>query len=193
MFLFYWTKLFGLSEQYVKLPFIFMGVTSIFIVYKIALKRFSETAAIFSSLFLACSQFMIIYSQYARPYISGSFLVLLLFYFLLRVLFDENVKRYNWLALGIFFFLSAINHHVCMLTAFVAALTGLIFLKKERITAYLIICVASAFLYLVHLPITLNQLSIGGVGGWLSAPESGFIIQVLVLGVHESPLLRFRV
>ena len=186
VFLFYWTKIVGTSEPLVKLPFILLGIGCVFLVFKITEKRFNQTSAVFASLFIACSQFFIIYSQYARPYITGSFFFLGLIFYLFKVLFDEEIKLGDWILLSLFFLLCSLNHHVSMLAAFLSGLTGIFFLEKRRIIRYLIACLISCALYLIHLPITLSQIKIGGVGGWLAPPDKDFILKFFFFLFHYS-------
>ena len=65
------------------------------------------------------------------------------------------------------------------LFAFSVALLGLCYIPKERLKLYLVFCGAAIVLYLPHLPVTLYQFSIGGigasVGGWLTPPRNSEI------------------
>ena len=78
VFLYYWTKVFGSSEWIVKLPFTIFGIVSIWIIYLIGRKWFNETVGLISAAFIASIQFTVIYSQIARPYISGMFFSLIM-------------------------------------------------------------------------------------------------------------------
>ncbi|MFN5461031.1 MAG: glycosyltransferase family 39 protein, partial [Bacteroidota bacterium] len=189
VFMYYWTMLFSNSEQWVKIPFLFCGLASVYLVYKIGFKWFGFSVAVFSSAFIAASQFFIIYSQYSRPYITGCFFALIMIYCLLIVMFEDKVKIKYWFLLGISILLSALNHHISMLAAFVACISALVFIPNHRIKTYLIVCFFSVLAYLPHLPITLSQFSIGGVGAWLSAPENNFILKFLYFLIHYSPMM----
>src|SRR5690606_31293576 len=71
VFLFYWIKLFGISEAAVRLPFVIAGILSVLLVYLIAKRWFNETVALLSAAAIAFLEFPITYSQLARPYASG--------------------------------------------------------------------------------------------------------------------------
>ena len=189
VFLFYWTKIFGYSEGWVKLPFMLMGIASVVITYFIGVRWFSRTTGLLSAAFLSASQFFIIYSQYARPYISGCFFILIMFYFLLKLLFEVNVSKKDWIFFGVFLLLCAINHHVSMLAAGISGFTGLLFINKERRVSYLVTCLLAVISYLPHIGITMHQFSIGGVGGWLSPPSNDFMLTFLFFLMHYSVLV----
>ena len=70
IFLYYWIKLGGTSEIWVKLPFILSGILSIWLVYKIGKLWFSSAVGLFASAMISTTQFFVMYSQIARPYSS---------------------------------------------------------------------------------------------------------------------------
>jgi uncharacterized membrane protein len=78
VFMYYWIKWFGSPEPVVKLPFTLMGIASIFLSYKVALRWFNGTVGIITSTYIAVIQYTVLYSVIARPYISGMFLALLM-------------------------------------------------------------------------------------------------------------------
>ena len=78
VFMYYWTTFFGSAEWVVKLPFTVIGTLSIFLIYLIGKNWFNETVGLISASFITSIQFTVIYSQIARPYISGLFFSLLM-------------------------------------------------------------------------------------------------------------------
>lgn len=189
IFLYYWTAIVGTSEQWVKLPFIVFGLLSIFILYLIAKKYFGNTSAIFAALFMACTQYFIIYSQYARPYIVGCFFSLLLLYSLFEILFSQKPKKIQWILFSFSMLFCALDHHICALFATLTAISGLFFLHRKLVFSYLVSCLVSFVLYLPHLKITLAQLSIGGLTDWLSPPANDFLFNYLFFIFHYSFLV----
>jgi hypothetical protein len=186
VFLFYWTKIGGTSEEWVKLPFLLCGLLSIFLVWKIGDKWFGRSAGIFAALFIACSQFFIVYSQYARPYVTGSFFSLLLLNSLFEIWFSEKPSKIHWLIFVSASVLCALNHHISMLFALLAVLIGLFFIPRKKLLNYLICCAIAALLYLPHIGITLSQFSIGGLSDWLGAPGPDFILRFFSLLFHHT-------
>ena len=77
VFLWFWVKIFGISEISLRLPFSLMGILCIPLMYVLTKKWFNATAALFTSGFIAVSQYTIFYGLIARPYIAGLFFILL--------------------------------------------------------------------------------------------------------------------
>lgn len=189
LFLYYWILLFGNAEWIVKLPFIICGIISVYLAYVIAKKWFNETTALLTAVFLATLQFPVMYSQIARPYGSGMFFILLMVYFLNKLLPDKN---YSWPVIT-GYIISAVccatDHHFCALVALCAGLCGLMFTEKKFLLKYILINSIVVLLYLPHLPVTLRQLSYGGLGGesgWLAAPENNFLITFFYYAMQYS-------
>ena len=180
VFLYYWTKLFGSSEWIVKLPFTIFGILSVWLSYKIATKWFNETVGLITSAFLASIQFTVMYSQIARPYISGLFFSLLMVYYWSMLIKQPDKHFFKNI---IFFILAAslcaYNHYFSLLFAAIVGFSGLFFIQKKYLFKYIISGFVIFALYLPHLNIFLYQLKIGGVGGWLGKPHNDFIIRYI--------------
>ncbi len=192
VFLYYWTKLFGFDTWGVKLPFTIFGILSVLLIYLVGKKWFNETVGLLSASFLASIQFTVMYSQIARPYISGLFFSLLMVYFWTNLVKHPEKKFYTN---GILFVLSAslctYNHHFSLLFAFIVGISGLFFIQKKYLGKYIFLGVLIFVLYLPHINIFLYQLSIGGVGGvdgWLGKPHNDFLIDFLNYVFHFSLL-----
>lgn len=182
VFLFYWTHLFGNSEWMVRFPFALLGIGSVFLIYEIGKKWFSESAGILAAAALAVLEFPLIYSQIARPYSPGLFFSLAAVYFWSTVFINrdaqKSVDKKNRLHLAGF----AISVSACMyihyfsfIMAGIICLAGLFFLNRRLLIPYLLTGVAIVVLYLPHLDIFMAQLAKGGVGGaegWLGPPKS---------------------
>jgi 4-amino-4-deoxy-L-arabinose transferase-like glycosyltransferase len=67
VFLYYWVKMTGFNEFWVKLPFAVMGISSVFLIYLIGKLWFNETTAIIAACWVSVMQFFVFYSQLARP------------------------------------------------------------------------------------------------------------------------------
>lgn len=187
VFLYYWTKLFGYSEWIVKLPFILCGLASVLLVYMIAEKWYNETVGLIVAAFLASIQYTILYSQIARPYISGLFFSLLMVYFWTLLMQSPQNRFYrNSFFFIIFGSLCTYNHHFSMLFAAIVGISGLFFIKKEYLLRYIFSGVLIVILYLPHLPVFLYQLNVGGVESWLAKPHYDFIIYYVEYIFHFS-------
>ena len=192
VFLYYWTKLFGFETWVVKLPFAIFGVLSVLLIYLIGKKWFNETVGLLSASFLASIQFTVMYSQIARPYISGLFFSLLMVYFWSNLIKTPEKKFYvNAILFVLSASLCAYNHHFSLLFAFIVGISGLFCVQKKYLKKYIFLGVLILMLYLPHLKIFLYQLNVGGVGGpdgWLGKPHNDFLIDFLNYVFHFSLL-----
>ncbi len=175
VFLFYWIKLFGRTEWVVKLPFAAMGVASVLLIYLIAKKWYNETVGLISAAFLASIQYTVMYSQIARPYISGLFFSLLMVYFWTSLMNSPNKQFWkNGLLYVLASALCAYNHHFSLLFAAIVGLSGIFIIPREFLFRYMSLGVLIVVFYIPHLNIFFFQFKTGGVGGWLSKPENTF-------------------
>lgn len=180
VFLYYWIKIFGISEWVVKLPFILFGIFSVVLIFLIAKIWFNETVGLISAAFISTIQFTVIQSQIARPYSSGLFFTLLMVYFW-SLLMKSPQK--GFVKNSILFILSsalcAYNHHFSLLFAAIVWLSGLLIVNKQFLVKYLFSGIGIFILYIPHLQIFFHQLSLGGVGGWLAKPHNDYIINYI--------------
>lgn len=183
VFIYYWIKLFGASSFSVKFPFILMGIASIYFLWLLAQKWFNTTVAIIVTLLLSTLEFPLMHGQIARPYVSGMFLSLWMVYHWQAYLFDSKSKwNKHWILYVLLSSLAAYNHHFSLLFAAIVGVSGMLFIDKNRLIAYVAAGLLIFALYIPHLPIFFYQLSIGGIGGsegWLGVPESDFLWQFI--------------
>ena len=176
VFLYYWTAIFGSAEWVVKMPFVFFGIVSIWLIYKIGTLWRNETVGLIAASFMAVSQLTVMYSLIARPYISGLFFSLLMVFFWSKLVLHPSKRFYQNLAgfiLGAS--LCTYNHHFSMLFAVIVGLIGLLLIQKKFLLRYILAGIAVFVLYLPHLEILLYQIGIGGVEGWLAKPSNDFL------------------
>ena len=188
--LFYWVKLFGDSEASLRFPFVLMGVAAVWFSWLTAKLWFGKTSALFVATCMALLQFPILYSQIARPYGSGLFFAMLTAYFWTRLIFyfDSNSKRKYYDTAGYILATSLMmyNHYFSFMLAFIMGVTGLFLLRRENVWFFLGAGLACVILFSPHIYITLNHLSIGGVGLWLGKPEYGWLLQHLAYLLNDS-------
>ena len=187
VFLYYYTHWFGTQEWVVKLPFALMGLGSVWYMYKLGKLWFHETAGLLSAALLASIQYAVMYSQIARPYISGLFFSLTMVYF-----WSQMIKspQKGFLKNGILYVLSAAlcayNHHFSLLFVFIVGLTGVFMVEKEYRWRYIFFGLAVFVTYIPHLKVLFYQLSKGGVEGWLAKPNSDFFSEYLFYTLNYS-------
>ncbi|MCX6306300.1 MAG: glycosyltransferase family 39 protein [Bacteroidetes bacterium] len=187
VFLYYWIKVFGVSEPALKTPFIVFGMLSIWLVYLVGKDWFNSTVGLVAAAFVAFLQFPVIYSQIARPYASGLCFALMMVFFWTKVIFHPQRKYYlNLAGYIVSGALCGYNHHFSMLFAVMVGVTGLFYCPREKISRYIAASLVVIVLYLPHLPILLFQMGIGGIEGWLGKPRYDFIFDYLQYIFHFS-------
>jgi Dolichyl-phosphate-mannose-protein mannosyltransferase len=190
VFLFYWLKIAGDSEQAIRIPFIIAGILCIYLVFKIGEKWFNATVGLLAAAFISTLQYSVFYSQIARPYISGLLFSLLMVLCWTAIIFEQkkkNTKYYIGYVLASLF--CAYNHHFSLLFAFIVGTTGLFLINKSNRKKYIISGFCILLFYIPNLPIFFAQLKMGGIGDWLAAPNSRFLLNYLEYIFHFSYLL----
>ena len=172
VFLYYWARLVGYEEWLVKLPFIFAGICCVPLIYNIGRKWFGRDAGIVAAALMACLQYPVMYSQIARPYVSGLFLILLLVTIWNRLI--VRVIPRNLFAYALVLALCAYNHYFSLMTAAVIAATGLFIVKPKDRLLYALSLSLAVLLFLPHLQLFLGQLRLKGLS-WISVPTREFI------------------
>jgi hypothetical protein len=179
-FLYYYTKAFGYTEWIVKLPFTLFGIISVLLIYRIGKEWYNETVGLISAAFLSSIQYTVMYSNIARPYISGLFFSLLMVYFWTNLVRLPQKRFYQNSAL---FIVSAslctYNHHFSALFAVIVGFSGLLFIQRKYLLKYILSGLIIVLLYIPHFGIFLYQYNLGGVEGWLAKPRNDFFINYI--------------
>ena len=181
LFLYYWIKLFGDREIIVKLPFLLAGMASIYLSFRIGRLWFNNTVGILTAVYISSLQLTVMFSQIARPYISGLFLTLAMVLYWSKYFFKGNKIR-HLLLFVLFASLSTYNHHFSLLFAAIVGFSGLWFVTARNRLLYLFSGIVILVLYIPHLSIFYSQLlqgGIGGVGGWLNKPGPYYLFEFL--------------
>jgi len=191
VFLYYLVKLFGYTETAIKLPFVLFGLGGIIYTYLIGRSWFNETTGLVSAAFVATLQYTVMYSQIARPYISGFFFGLMMVYHWYRM--TSYKQKIPWLHMILYILAASLcsyNHHFSLLLVAIVWVTGVFIVKKKSMLQYLAAGAAIFLLYIPHLSIFFYQLSLGGVEQWLNKPDIHFLINYVAWIFHFStPLL----
>lgn len=172
----FWCKIFGTSVASLRLPFVMMGILSVYFTCLIARKWFNYYAAMLIAASMAVSQFAILYSQIARPYSAGLFFVLLCLYGWNGFIFLQKNQKPKFTSLLIFvlgMILSMYNHYFSFLMVAIIGISGLFMVSKANRKMYILCGIAALLVFLPHLKITIKQFSAGGLG-WLAPPESDY-------------------
>lgn len=190
VFLFYWVKLFGMSEWAVRLPFALSSGLGIWFSIRVFRLWFGNTAGLLTGASVALLAFPLLFSQIARPYGSGLTFSMIMLYYWTRLLFDDKSAAKSAFLYSIFAAACMYNHYFSFLLALIVGITGLFYIKRRNMWLYLGAGFLAALLFSPHIYITLNHLSIGGVGLWL-APPSWSWPALHVLHIFNESLLLF--
>jgi hypothetical protein len=194
VFLVYWSRIFGVSEVAIKFPFIVFGVLAVYFTYLIGKSWFNETVGLLTAALVSSLQYTVMFSQIARPYISGLLFSLMLVYYLSKLI---QKPEKNFLLNGILFIISAslcaYNHHFSLLFAAIVGISGAFFIKKQFLLKYILLGVGIFVLYIPHLGIFFHQLGLGGVEQWLAKPKPDFILDFLKFVFNHSYILMLAV
>ena len=194
IFLYYYSHLFGKDEWVIKLPFIILGITSVFLIYLIGKEWFGTTTGLICAAFMATLEYPVMYSQIARPYISGLAECLFMVYFWHKVVFKS--EKNFFLNASLYIISSAFcayNHYFSLLFAIIVGFTGLFFIKKEKLLWYVMAGVSIFIMFLPYFPTFIYQLNLKGVGGWLGPPDNSFLWEYLKYIFHFSWFVFFEV
>jgi hypothetical protein len=189
VFLFYWVKLFGMNEWAVRLPFAIGGAAAVYFAIRVFSRWFGHTTGLLTGAFMAFLEFPLLYSQIARPYGAGLLFTMMMTWFWTRLLFDEKPKAGVAIAYALSAAACMYTHYFSFLFALIVGITGLFFLKRKTMPYYLGAGFAAALLFSPHIYITLNHLSIGGVGLWLAKPEKNWLLTHIWYIFNESTLI----
>lgn len=184
-FLYYWVKLFGDSEPIVKLPFLLAGLASIWLSFKVGELWFGKTTGILTAAFVSSLQLFVMYSQIARPYVSGLFFTLAMVFFWSKYFFVRPRIKYL-LGFVLFASLAAYNHYFSLLFAATVGISGLFFVNRKTVLPYIFSGIAIVVLYLPHLEIIFSQAEKGSIGGWLGEPGPYFLLHFIYWLFHKS-------
>lgn len=178
IFIFYWIKIFGDDDFLLRLPFVFCGIASAFLLYEICRKWFDDFAGLLSVVLFITSGLILQYTQIARMYSTGIFFCLIAVYGWTMYLFSENdfgKKKFWWIWL-IGSILAIHNHYFSFAFVGIVGLSGLLFVKKEDQKRYLFGGLIALVSFIPELPIFFEQMKTGDIGGWLGPPEKTFLL-----------------
>lgn len=178
-FLYYYTHLFGTEAWVVKLPFACCGIASLFVVYQIGRLLINKNLGLAVAAFMATSQFFVMYSQVARPYAPGLLFVLLLAWKGLHILLSDKRTLIHYVLFALLLWLAASTHYFSALTAGIITMIILGFEQKGHRKKMGVAVSIALLAYTPQLPILLNHLQTGGIGGasgWLPAPSFRFML-----------------
>ena len=183
-----WVRLFGDSEWAIRSTSLLFYIFNSYLLYRIGCKFFTQLGSLLVQGLYVGLTFTILNTVFARPYNSGTFFLLIAFWAILELKFND-LKKWQWtliLALGLFGAMT--SHYFAFLVALVLCFCSLFYIGKTNLKYLMFGGLIAVVCFLPHLPITLFQVGRGGLG-WLAAPELSWPIDFIYLFFNESWLL----
>ena len=197
VFLWYWTKFFGITPFAVRLPFVILGCLSLGLFYSIAKDWVGPNRALIALSIFACSQFPILYSQLARPYAPGLFFSLLFVLAWSKIVFQKENSKPTFTQWNLLLVIGGVgamySHYFSFLFVGLVGLAGLIFIREYKTRLFYL--VAGILMFLLYIPnanVFITHFSVGGLGGdggWLGPPGKYAIAEFLFYSLNNDWLL----
>jgi uncharacterized membrane protein len=197
VFLWFWTKFFGLTPFVVRLPFVILGCLSLGLFYSIAKEWIGVNRALIALAIFACSEFPILYSQLARPYSPGLFFSLLFVFAWTKIIFQNKKSGTAFTKWDLFLIIGGVgamySHYFSFLFVGLVGLAGLFFIKENKKRVFYLLAGAIMFLlYIPNLNVFVTHFSVGGLGGeggWLGAPGRFAVFEFLFYSLNNDWVL----
>ncbi len=170
----FWTRLFGITEASVRLPFVLAGILSVYFSYLVGRDWFNKNAGLFVAASMCFLQFPLLYSQIARPYSPGLLFTLMATWFWTRLIFYENKRKWLIITMLAMSVTSAIyTHYFSFFQVMIVGISGFFFVNKTNLKSYMVSICLVFILFLPHFGVSLGHLQIGGLGEgeWLGSPD----------------------
>ncbi|NLL28368.1 MAG: hypothetical protein GX259_06200 [Bacteroidales bacterium] len=190
IFLFFYLKLVGFSEIWIKLPFILCGVASVYLVWRIGRELFTPATGMLSATAMAFLQCGILHSQIASPFAIGLLFFLIMILGWSRIIF-QNTKRFSYnttlFALGAI--LSVYNHSFSFFLTLITIILGFFFINKKILKKYIVTCLIAIILIVPYFFIASKEFISAWTLDWLTIPKYDFFINYTKYIFHFSTLL----
>lgn len=191
VFLWLWIKVFPMSEWSIRLPFVLMGIASVWLSFKVSSALFGKVSGLFVATTIGFLQFSLLYSQIARPYGPGMLFSLMLIYFWIKIFYkpqnsQTQVLLRHYVCFSISAALCMYTHYFSFLFALIVGFSGFFFCRKNNCKYYIISALVAALLFVPHIYITLNHLTFKGLSGWLAVPGKYWIFEHIYFIFDES-------
>lgn len=184
LFIHFWMKVFGNSPFAVRIPYVIMSIAALFFFYEFFKRLSGRRVALLSLISLSFTQLFVLYSQIARPYALGFFLISVFACCWIRML--ENFDR-KWLILtSVIAALAAMSHYFLALAVLLLYLIGFFYFKwqKKSILSYLGSGILALLLFSPHLELSISQIKQKGLG-WLPTPNSDFFYDFIYFSLNK--------
>lgn len=184
--LYIWSGIFGISEFATRIPFVLAGIAGSIYFYYFIKDFVNQKAALLSFAAITVSQLFVLYSQIARPYSMGFFLVAAFAFYWFRLINKPDDKKYI-IGFIIFGISGIISHYFASMSISIMLTLGLIFLNKNNYKPYLLSSLGICVLFIPHINITIYQIFTGVKDViWIPAPTEQFIYDFFLFMANGS-------
>ena len=178
-----WILIFGDSEVAVRSLTVVTGVLTVFLIYAVAERLYSQRAGLVAAFFLATSSFYIFYSQDVRMYMFMAPPALVSFYALYRLSYDRRVFVYVVYFLSTVILLYTHIFGVFYVLAQNAYYLGLLLLGQEnrpKLTHWIALQSATVLAFAPWLPFVFRKAQQQQDRGafWLDAPDLDAVVLI---------------
>lgn len=175
-----WVHLFGASETAIRVPSLIFDLISIYAVYLIGRKLFSQKTGMVAAVLLAFSTTSIYYSQEARLYTLFLFLTLASFYFYIRLL--DKITAIDSIFYLLFSVLMIYTHIFSALTILMQSAWFFYIHRGDfiKISVWLLLLASEFILFLPWFFIMVNQILHNQLRNWIPAPNLYFFMKTFI-------------
>jgi len=167
-----WTRIGGTGEIWVRLPSVFFGIGTVWVIYLLGKELFSKRVGLTGSILLALAPLHVYYSQEARMYAMATFVVTLSFYFFWKLVKGEERGRVDWVGYTGCNILVLYSDYLAYLI-FPVQLIYLVIWKRSILISISLSWMIGSLAIFPWIPVFLKQLSSGAsavstLPGWAS-------------------------
>lgn len=188
IFLYFWVQLVGENIWWLRLPFAMAGVGSVIILFQLARKYISMSAALLVGGMWAVLSYPVLYGTIVRMYSLASFSSLLAIWYLLKYL-NEGKCTKHLLSMCIMVIITAYLHYMALLFIVLVALYTMLFSFKKIDRPLVLACGMMIIAYFPAFLLITQQISTQSLEGFLPIPTSNAAVDYWNYSWNNNTLL----
>lgn len=192
VFLYYWTKVFGLSAFSLRFPFVVCSLLALVFFFRTFRYYLGDQRALLALALYSMLEFNIVHAQLARPYAMALLFVAVFLWSQTQIVFANNKKILTCVLFIASGSLTLYTHYFAALLTGIIGLAGIYpSILRKNWKLYITLGIVIVLLFLPHLPITLRQFSRDSLTSWIPTPESDFLFSHISTLLNRSTVLIF--
>jgi mannosyltransferase len=184
LLLHFWIRLFGETETAVRMLSVCFSILTVVVVYQLALKLFTRSAAFFAGLLTALSPFQVFFAQETRMYSQLAFLSVASVYFFVLWLKDDTLTSGVLYVISTTLLLYTHIYALFVVMAQIIYLVSLFFVARDyfqtRLRRWLTGLLATGLLFLPWAVVVFRQAGKATHGYWIATPDWLAPLQTLI-------------